>query len=490
MLTKDLERRHPEYDKWLKPLDVIELLYCGGAMLEKSVSSVLIKRPMEVSDVFEARARMFNYQNIIGTALGWYEAAMFADEVAYDVSSGGKTATADRYEAFLGNCDRKGTAFTDFFRRVFIDAALYQRSFVLVDRPAQGAEFKTLAEQRAAGALEPYLVRFDRRQVINWGVDRFGVLEWLVIEQDEAERGFGAADKEYRYWRYYDRTQFKVFRAEMENGKPKDTAVMVDVGMHALSESGSVPFVVLELPDALWLGNRAYLPAKAHVNKMNAHDWGMFIACLPMPVLKGFKDEAVRVSETAFIRLEEDGDAFYLEPSGVAFEHQANSIASLREEIYRQLYLQAQGRSTEATPAAQSGFSKEMDMAPARDVLGKFGDAVRAAMEQVLSFVALARGEDATFSVRGFSFEEADAEHEVKLVTALEMGNCPSPSLVKEKWKCVARVVAPDQPEAFYADVDKEIDAGVMTPEERADAEVARQKELLGAKMKAKPQKK
>lgn len=488
MLTKDISRRHEEHKRWSDCLETVEFLYCGGGILEANASKVVAKRPKEVEDVYQARLRLFNYQNIIGTVIGWWEAALFAKEPAVDVKRGDKVNEgADEFAGFIENCDRRGTTLFDFFRGAFVDAVLYRRSYVLVDLPAPSDEVRTLAEQKAKGELDPYLVRFDPRQVINWSCDALGILEWLVIETDEVERVFGGADKAYRVWRYYDRERFRTFRAEIKEGKPEETATEVAFGAHALAGNGTVPVFMMELPDALWLGNRAYLQAKAHLNKTCALDFGMFMACLPIPWVKGQVEGSATVSESAYLALADDGEVGYLEPSGVAFEHQAKSLASLREEIYRQMYLQAQGRSTEATPAAQSGYSKEMDMAPARDVLGKYGDVVRAAMRAVLRMAAVAGGDkEADFSIRGFQFAETDPNGGIQTVKMLEESGCPSTTLVKAAWKKTAREIAPDEPAEFYDTVDAEFDAGVKSAEEKADEELARQKDLMGAKLKEK----
>lgn len=489
METKKIAARHDEWKRWADCLDIIDLLYCGGESLRTQAAKVLVKRPKELQDVYQARCQMFNYQNVLGPSLGWYEAALFAEQPTLDIRVGDKPLEDEPYADFVNNCDRRGTVLYDFLRRVFLDAVLFRRAFVLVDAPAASADVRTLADQRAAGALAPYLVRYDPRQVINWAYDDFGNLLWLVIETDHVERTFAGQDASYRLWRYYNRAEYRTFRAEIKDGKPEDTAREIARGAHTQTAAGVVPFAVMELPDSLWFGNRAYLPALAHLNKTNALDWGLFTGCLPIPYVKGRLDSGTGtpkvVSETAYLELEENGEAGYIEPSGAAWQAMTDNIASLREELYRQLHLQSQGRSTEATPAAQSGFSKEMDMAPARDILGKFGDTIRETLTRILGMVSQARGErDMTFSVRGYQFADVDAQSGIDIVKNLEASGCPSPTLVKAAWKQAAREVSPDQPAEFYAAVDTEIDAGVKSPEEKADEEIARQKDLMGAKLK------
>jgi hypothetical protein len=232
-----------------------------------------------------------------------------------------------------------------------------------------------------------------------------------------------------------------------------------------------VPVLRLTLPDALWLADRVYLHALAHLNLQNAYYWGLTMGCLPVPVIVGEYSEPPTISETAYIHLPEPGSRFeYAEPSGRTYEVSAREIQAIREEMYRQLYLQAQGRSSAATPSAQSGYSKELDMAPARDVLRAFGDILRTYMRRVIEDAALARGETVSVDIHGFEFGEGDDPKQLAAAEAALNLGIPSARLERELWKRIARYLLRDATPGAIAEVEAEIDRA-PTREERVAAQ-------------------
>jgi FKBP-type peptidyl-prolyl cis-trans isomerase (trigger factor) len=156
----------------------------------------------------------------------------------------------------------------------------------------------------------------------------------------------------------------------------------------------------------------------------------------------------------------------------------AQEIQAIREEMYRQLYLQAQGRSSAATPSAQSGYSKELDMAPARDVLRALGDMLRNHMRAVIEDVAAARGDQVTVDIRGFEFAEGDDPDQIKAAqAALELG-IPSPTLEREIQKRIARYLLRDANQSVIQAVEAEIDAAPTREERQAAAEEAARRRI------------
>jgi hypothetical protein len=454
----------------------LELLYRGGHALRARADRFLLPRPRELREVYAARLARFTYQNILGTALAWYESAMFEREPAVNIEP------SDEYwVAFLENCDRAGASFTEFFRGVLRDLVLYGVAYVLVDLPrVEGAEILTLADQRAMGALDVYLVRYSPLQVVNWSVAEDGQLDWVIVDTSyEVREPFAEAAAVDR-WHVFTRTDYAVYEARrLESGERAREAVLVAAGAHALSGAGRVPMRRGVMPDALWLADRVYLHALAHLNLQNAYYWGLTMGCLPVPVIIGEYSEPPVVSETAYIHLPEPGSRFeYAEPSGRTYEVSAQEIQAIREEMYRQLYLQAQGRSSAATPSAQSGYSKELDMAPARDVLRALGDMLRNHMRVVIEDVAMARGDQVAVDIRGFEFTEGDDPEQIKAAqAALELG-IPSATLEREIQKRIARYLLRDANQSVIQAVEAEIDAAPTREERQAAAEEAARRRI------------
>lgn len=484
--TKQLDAKHPYYTANAPAWDDHELLYIGGQALKAKADHFLVKRPKELAEVYAARVQRFQYQNILGTAIGWYQAAMFKTDPDIHIKKGEadvEEVTGEFYARFCSDCDRAGTTYVDFARRMFLSMLLYRSAFVLEDLPKIGDQPATLAEQKALGALDPYLVLYDPRQVINWECDAYGNLLWVVIATTTEQRTFGSDSSVVDRWYYFDRSQYAVYEAKRPDpAKKAEVATLTGSGPHALAEAGRVPVRWVQLPDGLWLANRVYLQSLAHLNLQNAYHWGLFMACLPVLYVKGQFVNPPSVTETAYLEIEENGAIGYVEPSGTSYKIAAEEIAAVREEMYRQLYLQAQGRSSDATPASQSGYSKEIDMAPSRDVLNGMGDILRASLRTILGDVAAIRGDnDLTFDVRGFGFDDNNESGELATAQLAFDLDIPSDTLEKEVQKRVARVLLKDARPEVVQSVETEIDSAPGRSEREAQAKYEQQQRMAGA---------
>lgn len=479
--VKALDRQHEEYAATAKAWEDIDYLYRGGHQIQAVAARFLHKRPKEVADTYRSRLDRFTYQNILGSVCGWYQSALF--ETAPEVMVKNGTAVieggGDYFSRLFADCTRNGRSYVDLWRDVFLDLMLFRRSYVLVDLPAQAGEFGHLESQKASGALDAYLVRFSQRDAINWEQDDNGVLEWILMAATFVRHTIGSEPRIVDRWYAYDRKNYAVYESTRTGSGKAETATLVGFGPHALSTAGRVPVRVIEAPEALWLGDRAYLQAMDHLNHDNAYAWALFMSNLPVPVIKGDFKGDVKLSETSYIQLGTDGDFGFAETSGVAFQVSADRVASLREEIYRGMYLQAQARDAAATASAQSGISKQMDMAPSKSVLSGFGDIIRAGMSAVLADVAEARGETGlTFSVQGFDFEEDASLEEVEKVAKIRDAGIESGTLERQQKKRAARAILPDARDDIMRKIDQEIDAA-PTATEKAEAEAKAQADAM-----------
>ena len=111
-----LDLKHPEYEARFETWLDLSLLYEGGAALKARCERLLKKRPREDEEVYAARMDRSTYQNILGTGLGWYGAALF--ETMPEIFFNGKSGS-EAYTKFLQDCDGIGTTYVDFFKRVF-----------------------------------------------------------------------------------------------------------------------------------------------------------------------------------------------------------------------------------------------------------------------------------------------------------------------------------------------------------------------------------
>jgi hypothetical protein len=488
--VKQLNQEHPEYtdkkDTWIK----MSMLYEGGSVIKKNCTQFLIRRPRELQEVYQARVDRFTYHNILGTCFGWYRAAMFKNPPNVRMVTVGKDEQPDGsdlakdidawYIAFRKNCDRKKTTLVDLMREVWTSLALYRTSYVLLDLPA-APDAKNRADQRKAGVLDssgkpsPYAVTYSPVSVINWDVDTYGNLTWAVIAYQDQARGFVQTSKIVDTWLYFDREKFIRYERERKPGETdiskldeNDRATITAAGPHALSKQNAVPLLKFEVPDGLWLTNRAYLPVMDHLNQDNSLGWALYISNLAMPVVTSDTDIKPQLSEAGFIQLPTGATYAWSEPEGKSFAISAQRVGDLRQEIFRAMYLSYQGKSSSATADGASGVSKEMDMMPAQDVMNEYGDVVIASMQRLLDMVAQARGDvSVRADVRGLKFGKTATIEQVQLAEAVLAIGTGSETFEKEVKKQLASDYLPDANPETLEKISDEIDAA-PTDEEKA----------------------
>lgn len=489
-----LDQKNPEfearYETWLD----LSLLYEGGAALKSRCERLLKKRPREDEEVYAARMDRFTYQNILGTGLGWYGAAMFNQMP--EIFFNGKEGSAE-YSKFLGDCDSLGTTYVDFFKRAFQVLLTYGTAWVLTDLRATSPEEPepmSLEDERRRGLLDPHVSLYSPLNVINWQTDESGKLKWAMVKTEVQQQEFLMKPEIVSTFYYYDRENYRVYEdrrspEEQIRVATDDTgriAKLLREGKHALSHIGRLPIRQVNFSEGLWLANRAYLQLVDHLNQDNTLAWSLFMSNLAIPIIIGDVDANQQTySETGYLQFPAGTEYRWSEPEGKSFLHSAKRVESLREECYRSMNLQAQGRSMRATPAMQSGRSKLLDMAPAKEVLGSMGDALRRHMQDVLVDVKDARREpEVEPDVRGFTFQEDMTTEEMFAATSVLNLKIPSRKFEKSIMKKVAKAWLIDANREELAEVYKEIEDG-PTMEEREQKDMKDRVKLAKDSMSA-----
>lgn len=493
--VENIDQKHPEYkvlsDTWNK----LGLLYAGGWALKSAAELFLIRRPKELTDVYQARLNMFTYVNHLGTALDWYASELFEEDphIQALAKSKGGTENTDKvsadlkafYDTFLLDCDNAGTSFVDTFRTVFSYVLLYKKAYLLMDLPP-ASDYASLADQKKAGALDPYLCVYSPQSVINWQLDTYGNLDWIIIKVQSRINPPKDTPKIADRWYFYDRQNFEVWQRiheENEQGTPNNAvAERVAAGRHLLAKFNTVPVQCLQVPDGLWLANRAMLAAISHLNTDNSLYFALFMAALAMPIVMADTDLQINLSEAGYIHLPKDAKFDWTEPKGTSFQHLSDRLNELTENIFRSFYLIHQGRSGRATPSAQSGVSKQMDMMPSKDILKMFGDLVRAFMQRVLNMVAQGHNDDQAieWDVRGFEFKDDLSLEEVQAIGEMFTLNIPSDIFEKELSKRVIKAGLPDANPKVIREAFAEVDDAKSRADRNMDS-LKQKVSLLGA---------
>ena len=416
--VKDLERCHPEYDRYAKYWSQIKILVEGGPELALRINDYLRMRWAEPVDEYNARCKNFVHVDVLG-GIGWYGAKIFKGQpqliVSQPAGKDGKPGAAvdgsegKFYQDFIANCDRGGTPIHRFYADVFLDALLYRRSWWATDKKNLGNLAQlTLKDYKAAGGDRPYLVRLPALNVTNWDTNEAGELEWALIRTETCEHAFLQPDVDFVDWYYFDRVGYRHYRAKMEDATdPKGvdvTATLVDEGPHALTGENRVPIRKMELPRSLWLANRAFNPAVEHLNKINELSFGLTMGCLIMPVYTSNSEVKPKVGEATMIKLAQ-GDSFgWSEPKGEVFKIAAEHIQKLEQKIDKLIYLTHQGREGNAPRQMMSGVAMQEDQRPANEILEAFGGITADAIRNTNLDIVAARGEDFVIELKGFDF--------------------------------------------------------------------------------------
>lgn len=492
---KTLDAEHPEYCLYKEAWRKLGLLYAGGSVLKTNCQEVLVRRVKEHSDVFASRQENFNYSNLLGNIAGWYVSSMFAREpdiltrvsaitdikAAQDAVPAETAAWIAQWEL---DCDHHGGAYADKWRQVLAHEIVFGASWLLIDLPdAAGVQYGSLAQQEAAGALDPVILTYDPTCVLNWKTDDYGNVIWAVLKVQTFESALLGETQVRVCWYIYTPDQVAAYEVFYEAGpaasaKEKD-ASLVDgyPRRHALSDQKRVPLRRCEAPEGMWFGNRVMLPLLKHLNMENALDWQIFQSALAMLAIFGPYDDTPTMSEVSWLHFpDKETRAEWLEPEGKAMQTHRERLHELREDVYRSCYLIDQARSGRATPAAQSGISKEQDKSPSKDAQEGFGDNLRTDMQGVLDDVLTIRGyAEIAADIRGFDFADKGGAEDVAFLSAILAENIPSDTFVNEVRKKLARIGLQDANPAVYAAIDNEIDAAPTIAELAQAAEVTQQ---------------
>ncbi len=515
--VKKLNRQHDEFSDYSRAYEEFGILYEGGAKFRMQAGRFLRKRPKELPDVYTVRQQNLSYTNLLSNIIGWYTSAIFktapqlvkkvegaTEKAAKNPKAADPKAVADIpkpvedfCEAFEKDCDLAGTTYTDFWPQVLESLLLYRSAYALIDLPLPGEDQPaSLAQQQAAGKLDPYLVFYDPTNVINWDVDSYGNLEWVVIYIRATDEEFLGDPKLVDYWYYFDRRECALYQREVktdESALPENAVADLVPGYpraHAMTTLDCVPVRKLTVNKGLWLANRVYLPLLNHLNLDNSLDHGLFQSNLAQLVIEdgtsGTYEEgnvpggAVTVSEVGYHHLPNGGKMYYLEPAGQSYAASQERINNLEERIYKACYLQDQARTNRSTPTAQSGISKSMDKAPSRDAMCAYGDIIRAGMQQVYQDVLDIRGFDTiVVDVRGLDFSDKATAEDLDLLEKSTIIPMNSTTYEREVMKKNARLALPDMNPEVLAIIDDEIDSNPTPSEQEAAQQEQERQDMI-----------
>ncbi|MBY0506325.1 MAG: hypothetical protein K2X03_20570 [Bryobacteraceae bacterium] len=453
----DITREHPEYVMRRVTFQQYRDLYAGGAQFALNSYAYLTPRQREPQQVYAERASHAYYENYIGSIIDWYAATLFRREPV--ITLDGDNVSGKRFFGQLNDdCDRKGTALTDFFRSLFTDTLVQGASHILVDFPRPGTTPLTRAEEEAQGISRAFLVPYTAEELINWSRDPDGNYEWVVLRTSQLRQeriDVGDWTPETR-WLYLDRTQYRLWR---QSSKPSSGNLIEieDQGTHALAKLHRVPLFDLRATQGLWLMNKAASLQLEHFNKSNALSWALTNGLFATPVVYSDKELTQNIGDSYFLQLGA-GDRFgWTEPQGNVHHIASQNLERLQTEIYRVSYLLAQAGGPSS--AAQSGLSKLRDYAITIEILRGYGDMVKDCMKRVLRTIEQTREDGLAIDVSGLDeFDIADFSNDLDEAERLLKLGIESPTMKRQVFKKLALKYLCDARQELKDQIAAEID--------------------------------
>ncbi len=455
----EINREHPEHKvkraMWRRYRD----LYAGGEQMSNNAAEYLLPRSKEPLEIYSERLRQVFYQNYIGSIVDWYAATVFRREPLLTIDGPNVTGRGF-FNEFIDDCDLKGTNFADLLKRQFVEALIGGASYLLVDFPRTVKPAVNRAEEDARGVSRAYLVPYSAEDIINWSLDERGMFEWVVL-RTESLRKDSIEDEQWRKetrWTYYDKTDFRVYR-QLQTDTGEAPIELLDTGRHGLASLGRVPLFRMEVPEGLWLLNRAGSIQLEHFNKSNALSWALSMGLFAMPVIYSDRQWNQMVGESYFIQLGPDDKFGWTEPEGRVYEIAAANLSRLQDEIYRVCYVTQMG-SDSSSSARQSGLSKLRDFSITQEVLRAYGDSVKDMARRILRTIETVRKDELIVDVSGMDeFDIGDFGTELENAQALLGLGIQSATLSTQVKKKLALKYLSDVRQDIKDRISSEIDA-------------------------------
>jgi hypothetical protein len=319
----------PNYTLWR---DLVE----GAGMVEgQGVSSVssgsssrlfstekpyLIKSPYEPVNQFNIRLWLSTYRNYAMPIVSVFSSSIWRHDPIRELP--------DILLPYVDDIDGNGTSANSFFYRVTRNTAKFGAYFVFVDLTKTDGSVKTIAQTKTEN-IRPFCVDISPLNVIRWGYDASGVLDYVVIVEtyENESSPFDPTEINNRY-RILFKDRWELYDEISQNNEL------------VLSDSGSYSLNTVPVIDGYFekkypmIGDSCIAPIASlclHAYRVgNVLDKSLYDTAFPLQIFKGFSSEDI----DAFIRSSSNGlagppdcDSYYIEPSG-------RSFADLRQAIY------------------------------------------------------------------------------------------------------------------------------------------------------------
>ena len=456
----DIEKERPEFKHNRLMWHAYRDLYAGGHQFKTRAADYLLRRQKEPLDIYGERLQRVFYHNYVGSILDWYAATLFRREPSLQMDGGLSSGRAFLAE-FADDVDLRGTTLANFLKACLTDALVAGSSHILIDFPRRTEDPYTRADEDLNGLSRAFLVRYQAEELINWSRSERGDYDWVVLRYVVRRQSdlYGDVSAEETYWRYYDRTEYRIYRKVVHEGRYSAPVELIASGTHGLARQQRVPLIDLTMGEGLWLMDKAAQIQLEHFNKANALSWAITMGLFAMPVIYSDREWNQIVGESYFIQLGPKDRFGWTEPDGKVYQIAAQNLEALKEEIYRVCYLpQASGELISGH--AQSAESKLLDFTITEQILRALGSLVKDCTRRIIEAIVAAREDGVRISVAGLDeLNITDFGTELQQAASLLAMNIQSPTLRKEIYQRLAMKYISDARQDVKDQIAREIES-------------------------------
>lgn len=378
---------HPQL---VEVMDDLNLVWDCWRELKNAKQKYLPKEDAEPDKAYKNRLGRSQFDSRFAPAIRGH-AGLLSDFVLTD-DSPESLKTAQK------NIDQQGNSlqsfFTDADEAVLRDAGCG----ILVEFPpnptdTEGNPLIRSAAEEAQFGLRPYLVKIDRRDILNWRIAYFqgrATIQQVTIRENRMvdEGDFGVRPK--TYFRVLKPGSFEVWELVEQKGQWINT--LVDRGFTNLN---TVPLVWYSVSDnGLFEGMPPFLNLARlnieHLQKRSSLNEVLHKCNLPVPVRKGFIKTLADllkpiakliIGPNSVVDIPSDGDFYFAEPTGNAIAATQADIEKLEGAMDRLSLAFLNGGETQRTATEVM-----LDTAQTQATLSGMAERKQSAIEQIFEF--------------------------------------------------------------------------------------------------------
>ncbi len=193
--------------------DLFVKVFANGKQVDQNhVEGNLFRHVRETNSDFSTRIKMSYYYNFCAPIIDIYTNHLFKQAVLEDWANIEKSV-----EAREKDIDRMGNSIEEHRSDLFNLAQVYGHMYTVIDSPTIYGTINNLQDKINQGQF-PYFVDHPPQSVINWDLDRFGQLNWVMIVEIDNNNpdpfNFKKDNENIKHYRLWTRDEWILFDSD------------------------------------------------------------------------------------------------------------------------------------------------------------------------------------------------------------------------------------------------------------------------------------